>query len=181
MRHNIGFWVVLAVMAVASVQFARTSKLVGQNPSPVVMVASAEPAKAAAPAPVSAPTAPPGAIALHANRSGHFLTQAVVDGRSMSMMVDTGASLCVFSEEDAERMGIRLRPSDFTRTSSTANGLVRIAPVRIGVIQIGSIVVRDVEAAVIPRGLLGTNLLGMSFLKRVRDFSIAGGSLTIRG
>ncbi len=129
----------------------------------------------------SSSTGAPTALALQADRSGQFQTYAVVDGRSLRMMVDTGATLCAFSEEDAVRIGIRVGPADFTRPVATANGTIRVAPVRIGAIQIGSILVRDVEAIVIPRGRLSTNLLGMSFLKRVRDFSIAGGTMTLRG
>ena len=97
------------------------------------------------------------------------------------MVVDTGATFCAFSEEDAVRAGIKVGPADFTRPVATANGTIRVAPVRVGAIQIGAITVRDVEAVVIPRGRLSTNLLGMSFLKRVRDFSISGSTMTLRG
>lgn len=120
-------------------------------------------------------------VALQAGRNGHFFVNAVLDGRTLPMMVDTGASACAFSEEDAARIGIHLRPAEFTRVWSTANGPVRVAPIRIAVVQIGSITMRDVEAVVIPRGLLSTSLLGMSFLKRLRDFSVAGGTMTLRG
>lgn len=135
------------------------------------------PAAAAAPTPAGGP----GALALQADRSGHFQTYAVVDGRSIRMVVDTGATFCAFSEEDAVRAGIKVGPADFTRPVATANGTIRVAPVRVGAIQIGAITVRDVEAVVIPRGRLSTNLLGMSFLKRVRDFSISGSTMTLRG
>lgn len=135
------------------------------------------------PAAVAAPTSAgaPSALALQADRSGHFQTYAVIDGRSLRMVVDTGATDCAFSEEDAVRAGIKVGPADFTRPVATANGTIRVAPVRIGAIQIGAITVRDVEAVVIPRGRLSVNLLGMSFLKRVREFSIAGGTMTLRG
>lgn len=136
--------------------------------------------------PKAAPVAPPAAasptaIALNADRNGHFLADAVVDGRSLRMMVDTGATTCSFTEEAAARLGITLGPRDFTQVVMTANGPMRVAPVRVGMIRIGSVTVRDVEAVVVPGGRLGTNLLGMSFLKRVRDFSIAGGTMTLRG
>lgn len=169
MQHKaLGFWIGAAIVLVASVLFARTTPKVAPTPA---SAATAAPANAALPA----------SIALHADANGHFHTQAVVDGRSLTMVVDTGASLCAFSQEDAERLGLRLRPGDFSRNVSTANGTVRVAPVRIGVIQIGSITVRNVEAVVIQRGLLGTNLLGMSFLKRLRAFDMAGGRLILRG
>lgn len=138
-------------------------------------------AGAATAAPSPAASAEAGTVALHAAGHSHFYADAVIEGRSFRMVVDTGASLCALSEEEAERLGIRLRPNDFTREVATANGLVRVAPIRLGWVQIGPIVVRDVEAVVVPRGRLGTGLLGMSFLKRLRDFSIAGGRLTLRG
>lgn len=120
-------------------------------------------------------------VALQSGRNGHFFVNALMDGRTLPMMVDTGASSCAFSEEDAERIGIRLAPGDFTRVWNTANGTVQVAPIRIAVMQVGSITVRDVEAVVIPRGRLATSLLGMSFLKRLRDFSVSGGTMTLRG
>ena len=43
-------------------------------------------------------------VALQAGRNGHFFVNALVDGRSLPMMVDTGASACAFSEEDAARL-----------------------------------------------------------------------------
>ncbi|MCJ2051963.1 TIGR02281 family clan AA aspartic protease [Methylobacterium sp. J-070] len=120
-------------------------------------------------------------VALQAGRNGHFFVHALMDGRALPMMVDTGASSCAFSEEDADRIGIRVQPGDFTRVWNTANGTVPVAPIRIAVMQIGSITVRDVDAVVIPRGRLGTSLLGMSFLRRLRDFSVSGGTMTLRG
>lgn len=138
-----------------------------------------DPAASPVPAPV-AENAVAG-VALQAGRNGHFFVQALMNGRALPMMVDTGATACAFSEEDAERIGIRLTPGDFTGVWNTANGTVRVAPVRIGVVQVGSIAVRDVEAVVIPRGRLGTSLLGMSFLRRLRDFSVSGGTMTLRG
>lgn len=130
---------------------------------------------------VAAPVAETRAIALGADRSGHFHTDAVVDGRSLKMLVDTGATLCAFTEEDAARAGLRVAPGDFTRVVETANGIVKVAPVRIGSIRIAGITVRDVDAVVVPKGRLSTNLLGMSFLRRLREFQIANGTLTLRG
>ena len=139
----------------------------------------AAPASTAATTPV--PDGAVAGVALQAGRNGHFFVNALMDGRALAMMVDTGASSCAFSEEDAERIGIRVRAGDFSRVWNTANGTVRVAPIRIAVLQVGSIIVRDVDAVVIPRGRLSTSLLGMSFLKRLRDFTVSGGTMTLRG
>ncbi len=97
------------------------------------------------------------------------------------MLVDTGASLVALSHEDAALLGIRVSQKDFTRRSSTANGVVETAPVRIKEIRIGDIVMRDVDAAVLPPRALNTSLLGMSFLKRLDGFEISKGRLLLRG
>lgn len=115
------------------------------------------------------------------DRRGHFAVEGRVEGTPIPLMVDTGASLVVLREEDAERIGIHLRRSDFTGRSSTANGTGAYAPVTLRRLSVGGIEIRDVEAAVVPRGRLGVNLLGMSFLRRLRSFDIAGNRITLRG
>ncbi|WP_026596834.1 TIGR02281 family clan AA aspartic protease [Methylobacterium sp. 77] len=123
----------------------------------------------------------PNAITLSADSNGHFATDVDVAGRSLKMLVDTGATICAFSYEDAQRLGLRVYEQDFTRRIDTANGTVAAANVRIPVMRVGTISIRDVEAVVLPRGRLGTSLLGMSFLRRLNDFKMSDGRLMMRG
>ncbi|GJD47992.1 hypothetical protein OPKNFCMD_0705 [Methylobacterium crusticola] len=132
-----------------------------------------------APAPAEAGTSL--TVSLHQDLRGHYTVHPLVEGRTVRMMVDTGATLCAFTQEDAERAGIRVSGRDFARPVGTANGVVLAAPVRIGEMQVEGISVRGVDAVVLPRGQLGTSLLGMSFLRRLRGFEVAGGRLTLRG
>ncbi len=97
------------------------------------------------------------------------------------MLVDTGAALCVFTSEDAQRIGIRFGPRDFTARVATAYGTVPAARVRMREIRLGGIAVWDVEALVLPSGRLATSLLGMSFLRRLRGFEVAAGRMILRG
>lgn len=120
-------------------------------------------------------------LVLQQDLQGHYTAHPEIEGRTLRMMVDTGATLCALSQEDAERAGIRVSPGDFTQTIATANGTVRVAPVRLREVRVGGIVARDVDAVVVPRGQLGTSLLGMSFLRRLKGFAFAGGRLTLRG
>lgn len=129
-------------------------------------------------APVAA-SAPAGPVVLQAGDQGHFFVDASVSGRPVRFMVDTGASVVVLSGETARRIGIRLGASDFSRASQTANGTVAIAPVRLSEIRIGSIRLRDVDAAVLPEGASAVDLLGMSFLKRLRSFQSSGRQMTL--
>ena len=126
---------------------------------------------------VAAPAAPPEAAAPAANnrtmtiargQNGHFSVGAEVDGRHMEFLVDTGASVIALRERDAARLGIHPAQREYTANVSTANGIVRAAPVELNRVDVGSLTVRNVQALVLPDEALGQNLLGMSFLSRVR-------------
>ena len=118
-------------------------------------------------------------VTLKANANGHFEADAEINGRSIGVMVDTGATMVALTYEDAERSGIFLRPSDFTGTATTANGVSKIAPVKIGQITIGGITVRDVDGAVAERGKMRGTLLGMSFLSRLSRVDMRARSLVL--
>jgi aspartyl protease family protein len=127
---------------------------------------SAAPRKAAAPAPRQ--VAVGRTVRLDSDNRGHFRVDARVDGRSIDFMVDTGASSVVLRESSAAKLGIFPRAADYTGRSSTANGIARYAPVRLNRVEVNGINVYDVRAAVMPDEALGENLLGMSFLSRVK-------------
>lgn len=113
------------------------------------------------------------------DRSGHFQVEGSVDGRRVDFMVDTGATVVALRERDAGRLGIFPAPRDYTGRSSTANGIVKVAPVRLSSLEVNGIRIYDVQAVVIPDESLGVNLLGMSFLSRVRRFEMANGRLVM--
>ena len=81
--------------------------------------------------------------------------------------------------EDAERAGIYVRPSDFTHTVNTANGVARVAPVTIDSVAIGHITVRNVRGAVSEPGKLSGTLLGMTFLGRLSRADLRKGTLIL--
>lgn len=110
---------------------------------------------------------------------GHFHVRGEVNGVTVRFLVDTGASAIVLNQHDAERVGLRPDTLSYTQVFNTANGTVRGAPVRLDRIAIGTIGFRDVRASV-NQGELGTSLLGMSFLERLRSFSVEGDVLTLR-
>jgi len=119
-------------------------------------------------------------VEIEAESSGHFSTEAEINGRAIAVMVDTGATMVALSYEDAERAGIYLNDADFTRAVSTANGVARVAPVTLNRVTIGDITVRNVPAAVAEPGRLKTSLLGMSFLSRLSRFDMRSGRLVMQ-
>ncbi|MEI8150308.1 MAG: TIGR02281 family clan AA aspartic protease [Hyphomicrobiales bacterium] len=107
-------------------------------------------------------------VKLESDRSGHFRVDARVDGRSIDFVVDTGASKIVMRESSAAKLGIFPRPSEYSGRTSTANGEARYAPVRLNRVEINGITVYDVDAAIMPDSALGVNLLGITFLSRIK-------------
>lgn len=124
-------------------------------------------AAAVARAPVTQPM-PGRSIVLSKGRNGHFKAEARIDGRRIDVLVDTGASHIALRQSDAAKLGIYPRSSDFTVRVSTANGITKAAPVQLRTVEVGDIAVRDVTAIVHPDEGLSVNLLGMSFLSRLR-------------
>jgi aspartyl protease family protein len=118
-------------------------------------------------------------VRVAADRAGHFMLTGQIEGKTTRLVLDTGASIIALTYEDGERIGARPRPGAPKMRISTANGVVMADQVRLNRVQIGEIMVHDVEAVVMPKGALSTNLLGMSFLKRIDRFTIDGARLTL--
>lgn len=116
---------------------------------------------------VSAAPATPHSVTLRSTPSGHYETEAEVDGRRLQFLVDTGASAVTLRESDADRLGLHPNASDYKVAVTTANGTARAAHYRVNRIDVGDIVVHDVEVIVMPDSALSVNLLGMTFLGRI--------------
>lgn len=145
---------------------------------------SAAPARAA---PVTVSQARPVQVQAAAGRTvtiprdnrGHFQTDGRIDGQRLSFMVDTGASVIALTENDAARIGKRPSRGDYTATVTTANGQVKAARVRLASVDVGGLVVRDVDALVLPDGVLSENLLGLSYLSKLKRFEMANGQMVL--
>jgi clan AA aspartic protease (TIGR02281 family) len=112
---------------------------------------------------------------------GSFGVEAVVNHQPISMLFDTGASWVTLRAEDAARLGIDLGALRFSIQSRTANGVAAMAPVTIDTMSVGQITVRNVPAVVARPGTLEENLLGQSFLARLRDYSVASDRVIFHG
>ena len=110
---------------------------------------------------------------------GHFQTDGRIEGQRVSFMIDTGASLVALNEKSAARFGLRPSRSDYNATVSTANGTVKAARTRLAMIDLGGLVVRDVDAVVLPDEALSENLLGLSFLSKLKRFEYANGKMVL--
>lgn len=110
---------------------------------------------------------------------GHYWAEALIEGRAVRVMVDTGASVVVLTREDAARLGVRLKDSDFATTVQTASGPVGAAPVTLDHVAVAGARVDHVQALVVKDGL-PHSLLGMSYLGRLSRFEATPAGLTLR-
>ncbi len=121
------------------------------------------------------------AVRVRRRLDGHFAVRAAVNGQSMTLLVDTGASTVVLKPSDAERAGINAGDLEFTVPVQTANGTTYAAPVRLRALAVGPLVLENVDALVARPGSINENLLGMSFLRRLRSYEFSKDFLTLRG
>ena len=108
-----------------------------------------------------------------------FPTEGRIDGQRIAFMVDTGASVVALNESSAARFGLRPSRGDYNATVTTANGTVKAARTRLAMVDIGGLVVRDVDAMVLPDEALSENLLGLSFLSKLKRFEYANGQMVL--
>ena len=165
----VGLGVYMAQSA-GRIDAAKAQASAKSEPVPV-RVASADPAMIVSPNTRS--------VSLAKDRSGHFKADARIDGRSINVMVDTGASVVALNESTAARLGVRPSRSDYNATVSTANGSVAGARTLLRSVDIGGVVVRDVQALILPDSALSENLLGMAYLSRLRRFEYANGRMML--
>ena len=129
--------------------------------------------------PAEGASSTPNSVEVPRDAYGRFRIGGRVDGRSLEFTVDTGASIIALTAEDAEELGIHPADSEYTVMLKTANGVARAAPTTLDMVEVGDIMIHDVAAVVMPEGTLSDNLLGLSFLSRLRHFEFSEGKMVL--
>ena len=116
-------------------------------------------------------------LSLRARADGHVLVDAEVNGTPIHFLVDTGATWVSLTRDDAIRAGVA-GGLDYSQPITTANGVVKMAPVTLRTVRIGQLEIGSVDATVMPEAG-GISLLGQSFLNRLRSYEMRGDVLTL--
>lgn len=101
-------------------------------------------------------------IVLKESGGGHFVTAGQINGRTVQLMVDTGATFIALGTSDAERLGLNYKAGQPVRMS-TANGDAMGYHLKLSSVRIGDVEVYEIDAVVTPMGMPNL-LLGNSFL-----------------
>jgi aspartyl protease family protein len=120
-------------------------------------------------------------VELARGRGGSFDVSTSVNGGKVPMVLDTGASAVVLTQEAAKAAGLPLELLNYSVVVDTANGKTRAAAVTLDSIGVGGVIERSVPALIAQPGQLRTSLLGMSFLNRLESWEVRGDKLMMRG
>lgn len=116
-------------------------------------------------------------LVYRADALGHILLTARVNGAPVKFLVDTGATLVSLTPEDAEAAGLKRTDLSFDQTVYTGNGPVHAAVMQLRELRIDDLEIDNVQVAVIDS--LKQSVLGMSFLRRLKEFDMRDGVLTL--
>lgn len=118
-------------------------------------------------------------VSILLNSTGQYRTKGTINGRSVSLLVDTGANVVAINEQSAKSLGIDFSESRKTQVE-TASGMVGSRLVNLETVNVGGITVRNVQAVVIDGVYPVDILLGMSFLRDV-DINESSGVMQLKG
>jgi aspartyl protease family protein len=118
-------------------------------------------------------------VTLTRSPDGHFYADAIINGATIHVLVDTGATTVALSRADAQSAGVQFSEGDFTGTAQTAGGDVRLKPVTLDRVGIGPVEARNVDAVVVD-SKMNVSLLGQSWLRRVGTVQIIRDRMILR-
>lgn len=119
-------------------------------------------------------------VRIRKNEQGQFVARGDIDGAQTTFLIDSGASAVILRQSDARKAGIDTAALSYTVPVKTANGETTAAAVRLRSLTVGTIRMEGVEALVAEPGNLNENLLGITFLRRLRSYEISGDFITLR-
>ena len=161
------FWIVVALVLVVGYTYRFELRDVGER-----VMAEVVPGRAASRG---------RSVEIARGNTGDFQIGAQVNGARIPMVLDTGASSVVLTNDAARAAGLPIEMIKYTVTVETANGRTQAAPVTLDRLAIGNVVERSVPALIAQPGQLRRSLLGMSFLNRLQSWEVRGDKLVMRG
>jgi aspartyl protease family protein len=111
-------------------------------------------------------------IVLPAGSGGHFTTLGAINGRSVTFLLDTGATTVALSAADATRIGLDYKKGAPIQIS-TANGVAAGYRLKLNSVRVGDVEVYEVDAVVseqpMPFVLLGNSFINRFSMQREGD------------
>lgn len=109
---------------------------------------------------------------------GHFYARATINGVERTLLVDSGASYTSLSAASAADAKVAIDSMSPQIPLDTANGQVLAQPATIAELRVGGIVATDAPA-VVSEAFGDEDVLGMSFLSRLKSWRVEGKTLIL--
>ena len=119
-----------------------------------------------------------GSLELQRNPDGHFYADVQINGATVHMLVDTGATLIALSRDDARYADVATSIGMPGVIGRGADGDVHGEVVRLDRVELGGKTAEKMPAVVLNGG--AQSLLGQSFLKQFKSVSIKGDKMILR-
>ncbi|MFV0623365.1 TIGR02281 family clan AA aspartic protease [Sphingomonas sp. ac-8] len=101
---------------------------------------------------------------------GHFWAAVAINGVERRMLIDSGATVTVLSQETAKAAGVEAGGGIVPVMLRTANGVVQAQTGTVEQLRIGSITASDLKVVVSPS--LGIDVVGMNFLSELASWRV---------
>ena len=102
---------------------------------------------------------------------GHFWVNALVNGKKIKFLVDSGATMTTIDRAEADQAGVNVSRTE-SQIVRTGNGFVRVATGTARRLELGTIERHDFALHVTESDDL--NVLGMNFLSTLRRWGVEG-------
>ncbi|MGL3822802.1 retropepsin-like aspartic protease family protein [Sphingopyxis sp. R3-92] len=119
-----------------------------------------------------------GEVRIPMARDGHFWVEVEINGVKGRMLVDSGASLTVLSQETARAAGVEADGALVPLLMQTANGTVRVEAGTVDALTIGAIEAQRLKVVISPAPG-NTDVLGMNFLSGLAAWRVEGRTLIL--
>ena len=117
-------------------------------------------------------------LVLHRQWDGHFYADTQINGTTIRMLVDTGATGIALTRDDARKAGIGISIGMPNVVGQGAGGAVKGEYVTLDRVSLGGENAESVPAVVLDGG--GQSLLGQSFLSKFASVEIKGDTMVLR-
>lgn len=110
--------------------------------------------------------------------NGHFSVTALVNGRKVNFMIDSGATITSINSDTAKAANINISANSFPVMIETANGKIMGSRAIASSLDIGGIQLNDHTVFVLDN-FGETNVLGMNFLDSLKSWKVEGVIMTL--
>ena len=119
-----------------------------------------------------------GEVRIRLRDDNHFHAAALVNGKPIDMLVDTGATFTAMGTARAIELGIKVEKEGLEHIIRTANGSITAYPAKIELLEVGDIKMRNVTIFVADE-FEEVAVLGMNFLRPLKSWRVEGSEMIL--